>query len=698
MGSTVRALSQLYAEIRAGSFRGLTSSITALRVIVLGYSAILLIAVWTYAVHVIQSDFRVTETTTRERLRARGGAFNAEVEAMMGDGVGAAVAAANEIGGQRGFAIASQAKIQQTIGHMLTGGPYVRALFLGSTARFELLARGGRSESLTAVPPWFRPALTAGAVPSWVGLPIADPDRPGGHLVPVAQRVGTLWAGALFAFDTLAPIYTPTGEDSGTGLFNTDSTVLEAFPESRYAVLRGKNFASAEAARRVLALPDNGGVVVVPGIIWPIPNVVAFKRVAGYPMASVAWQQQAATLASWNDRRRETLALAGALTLVICAAGGVVIYFLHALRRRERHYRALFNNAAFGVLLLEGEDFVDCNARSATMFGARDQGALKGLQPRDVAPPTQPHGLTSEASMRQRLREALENGTAYFEWTFRRLDTGEPLIAEVDLTGLEADQRTLTLAVFHDITQRKRLDEEREAMLRELQQLAGTLVQLQDDERRRIGRDLHDSTGQILTALGMQLARLQRLAETEKSPTRALIADCAALAQRCSSDIRTAAYLLHPPLLDEIGLLSALRWLADGLTRRSEINVVLQLPETLPRLPRDLELALFRVVQEAISNVHRHAQSPSVTIRLTLETAAITLEVQDAGLGIPEAFDSGNVPDPIMRGVGLAGMRERLRQLGGQLTILSSPSGTCVRATVPVPRTATTAPETPLPV
>jgi two-component system NarL family sensor kinase len=692
----VRALSQLYATFRAGSLRGLTSSITALRIIVLGYSAILLIGVWSYALHVIQNDFRLTDATTRERLRARGAAFNAEVEAMMGDGVGAAVAAANELGGQRGFAIAAQVQIQRTMDHMLTGGPYVRALFLGSSARLELVARGGRHESLTELPTWFRPTLTAGEVPSWVGAPIADPDRPGGHLMPVAQRVGNLWAGALFAFDTLAPIYTPTGEDSGTGLFQVDSTVLEAFPESRYAAVRGRNFASAEALRRALALPAGGGVVVVPGIISQQPNVVAIKRVTGYPMVSAAWQLQTAIFASWSDRRRETVALAGALTLVISAAGGVVIYFLHALRRRERHYRALFNNAAFGVLLLEGEHFVDCNARSAKMFGARDQEALKGLQPRDVAPPTQPHGGSSEASMREKLREALDNGTAWFEWTFRRLDTGEPLIAEVDLTGLEADQRTLTLAVFHDITQRKRLDAEREAMLSELQQLAGTLVQLQDDERRRIGRDLHDSTGQILTALGMQLARLQRLAEAENSPTKGLIADCAALAQRCSSDIRTASYLLHPPLLDEIGLLSALRWLADGLTRRSDINVALQLPETLPRLPRDLELALFRVVQEAINNVHRHAQSPSVTIRLTYGTEAVTLEVEDAGLGIPEAFDSGTVPDPIMRGVGLGGMRERLRQLGGQLTILSSPNGTCVRAMVPVPSTLATAPETPL--
>lgn len=684
----------VHLATRVGSFRGLTSSIAALRIIVLSYSAILLIAVWSYALHVIQSDFRTTEATTRERLRARDAAFNAQIEAMMGDGVGAAVAAANELGGQRGFAVASQERIQQIIGHMLTGGPYVRGLFLGDAERFELLGRGARRESLAELPSWFKPVLSAGAVPNWVGRPIADPDRPGGYLVPVAQRLGSLWAGALFAFDTLAPIYSPTGEDSGTGLFSTDSMVLEGFPESTYAVVRGKNFASAKVIRRALALQAGGGILIAPGIISPTLEWIAVKQVTGYPMVAAAWQKQAAILASWSGRRRETLALSGALTLVISAAGGVVIYFLHALRRRERHYRALFNNAAFGVLLLEGEQFVDCNARSATMFGASDPEALKGLQPRDVAPPTQPHGPSSEASMRDSLHEALEKGTARFEWTFKRLDTGEPLIAEVDLTGLEADQRTLTLAVFHDITQRKRLDEEREAMLRELQQLAGTLVQLQDEERRRIGRDLHDSTGQILTALGMQLARLQRIAKSVNSPHQSLIDDCVALAQRCSSDIRTASYLLHPPLLDEIGLLSALRWLADGLTRRSDINVILQLPETLPRLPRDLELALFRVVQEAISNVHRHSQSPSITIRLTLDTDAVTLEVEDAGLGIPEAFESGNVPDTIMRGVGLGGMRERLRQLGGQLTIHSSPNGTCVRATVPVPRTASNSPKT----
>src|SRR5262249_36855658 len=155
-------------------------------------------------------------------------------------------------------------------------------------------------------------------------------------------------------------------------------------------------------------------------------NVVSVKTVTGYPMVSAAWQFQSAILASWSERRRETLALAGALTLVISAAGCIVIYFLKALRRRERHYQALFNNAAFGVLLLEGDELIDCNDRSAKMFGARDQAALKGLQPRDLAPRLQPQGRSSDAGMRERIGEALERGTSFFEWTFKRLDTGAP--------------------------------------------------------------------------------------------------------------------------------------------------------------------------------------------------------------------------------------------------------------------------------
>jgi signal transduction histidine kinase len=260
----------------------------------------------------------------------------------------------------------------------------------------------------------------------------------------------------------------------------------------------------------------------------------------------------------------------------------------------------------------------------------------------------------------------------------------------VDLSSLDADGKTLTLAVIHDVSQRKLMDEERERVLNELHELAATLVHLQDDERRRIGRDLHDSTGQTLAALELGLTRLTRVVEPLSNSARSLTDECVTLARQCSTEIRTASYLLHPPLLDEIGLLSALRWLADGLRQRSGIKIELELPETMDRLPAEHELAIFRVAQEALTNVHRHSKSPSVTIRLFERDGSVILEVEDAGHGILAGGSSGKVEAAGALGVGLAGMRERMRQLGGALGVRTSASGTCVRAelTLTLTRTA----------
>jgi two-component system NarL family sensor kinase len=209
---------------------------------------------------------------------------------------------------------------------------------------------------------------------------------------------------------------------------------------------------------------------------------------------------------------------------------------------------------------------------------------------------------------------------------------------------------------------------------------------LQDEERRRIGRDLHDTTGQALAALEFKLERLAQRAEPLGDVQRALVHECLELAHQCSREIRTASYLLHPPLLEEIGLLSALRWLADGLRQRSEIDVRLELPQTTARLPREQELAIFRVAQEALTNVHRHSRSPSATLRLYEQDGAMVLEVEDVGQGMAAGSASGLVEEASALGVGLAGMRERMRQLGGILTVSSGPQGTCVRASLPIIR------------
>ncbi len=230
------------------------------------------------------------------------------------------------------------------------------------------------------------------------------------------------------------------------------------------------------------------------------------------------------------------------------------------------------------------------------------------------------------------------------------------------------------------------LDSEREQALADLRTVTGELTRLQDEERRRIGRDLHDSTGQTLAALELGLARLMHSSASQTPDQRDLLESCARLAHQCSAEIRTASYLLHPPLLDELGLVSALRWLADGLRERSGLDVRLDLPESMARLPRDQELTLFRVAQEALTNVHRHAASPWVLIKLKVNDQSVLLQIEDAGRGIPATARAAGQGGYVI-GVGLAGMRERVRQVGGSFVVEASGRGTAVQATLPRGRT-----------
>lgn len=215
-----------------------------------------------------------------------------------------------------------------------------------------------------------------------------------------------------------------------------------------------------------------------------------------------------------------------------------------------------------------------------------------------------------------------------------------------------------------------------------LRVLSARLMQLQDDERRRIARELHDSVGQMLAALGMNLAAvgtdIERLAKTANT-----VNDSAALVRELSQEVRTISHLLHPPLLDEAGLASALRWYIDGFAQRSQIKLNLEVPADLVRLDRESETAIFRTVQECLTNIHRHSESPTARIRIRHSEDQICVEIEDQGKGIPpeKQFEMAATGTP---GVGLRGMRERLRQLGGSLDIHSNGKGTLVVARLPV--------------
>jgi signal transduction histidine kinase len=215
-----------------------------------------------------------------------------------------------------------------------------------------------------------------------------------------------------------------------------------------------------------------------------------------------------------------------------------------------------------------------------------------------------------------------------------------------------------------------------------LRELSARLMQLQDDERRRIARELHDSVGQMLAALGMNLATvgtdIERLTRTAST-----VNDSAALVQELSREVRTISHLLHPPLLDEAGLASALHWYVDGFAQRSKIKVDLEIPADFERLARESETAIFRTVQECLTNIHRHSESPTARIRIAASDGHVFVEVEDRGKGIPpeKQFEMGSTGTP---GVGIRGMRERLRQLGGSLDIHSNGNGTLIVARLPV--------------
>jgi len=214
-----------------------------------------------------------------------------------------------------------------------------------------------------------------------------------------------------------------------------------------------------------------------------------------------------------------------------------------------------------------------------------------------------------------------------------------------------------------------------------LRVLSARLMDLQDAERRRIARDLHDSTGQTLAALSMNLSLLARRASTLDPDAKGILSECAVLARRCSDELRTMAYLLHPPLLDELGLVGAVRDYCDGFAERSGIRVDLAVPPDLGRLPKEAETALFRIMQESLTNVHRHSGSRTASIRIVRQPTEFRLEVQDTGTGVrPESLQAATGG---AAGVGIAGMRERVGQLGGRLEIKSGPGGTTVIAVLP---------------
>jgi PAS domain S-box-containing protein len=261
--------------------------------------------------------------------------------------------------------------------------------------------------------------------------------------------------------------------------------------------------------------------------------------------------------------------------------------------------------------------------------------------------------------------------------------------SELALSAGEARYRVLAEGLDQQVQARTlELQSRNREMLRmyeSLRTLSTRMMTVQDEERRRIARDLHDSSGQLLAVIDMQLSTLAQDLRKAAPQFNEQVEETERLVEQLQKEIRTTSYLLHPPLLDEAGLFSALSWYVEGLNKRSNVQITLEIAPDFGRLPRDIELVVFRLVQESLANIYRHSGSETAMIRIARDEGTIAVEVQDQGKGIPpeklvEIQSEGS-------GVGIRGMRERLRQFSGELRIESGENGTRVWVTISIPQT-----------
>lgn len=376
-------------------------------------------------------------------------------------------------------------------------------------------------------------------------------------------------------------------------------------------------------------------------------------------------------------------------------AGGVSIFYhdiseRRAAERAARETQTLLQssldalNAHIAILDSSGT-IIATNAAwqqvAALVNRSGEPYLLIGSNYLEVSEQTRPHHRMIAAGLRQLIRGEVEEfrcefASAFFEGSWfqmrgTRFGVGDDLrlvVAHEDITDIKASESAM-------------------------RRLTAKLLRSQDDERRRIARELHDSTAQNLLGASLGISQALRLVPRLKRTAKAALEESRSLIDESQREIRTVSYLLHPPMLDVAGLPVALRWLCEGFGRRTDMAVELQLSPDIQRLPDDLEAALFRIAQEGLTNVHRHAGGTMARVSLKLaphtgQARDIALEIEDNGKGMPNLDQVGvgsRGRDTNNMGVGLAGMRERLHQFGGRMEIRSGPQGTVVQVSVPLP-------------
>ncbi len=348
-----------------------------------------------------------------------------------------------------------------------------------------------------------------------------------------------------------------------------------------------------------------------------------------------------------------------------------------AHRATEERFRLLVDQVRdYAIFMLDVEGYVQTwNAGAERIKGYR-AAEIVGKHFSCFYPPKDIQAGKPAQNLKVTVREGRFEDEG---WRVRK--DGSNFWANVVITALHDSSGNLRgfAKVTRDMTDHKRAEES-------LSRLSGRVLKLQDAERRRIARELHDSTSQTLSALALNLSLLQLRTSQLGTEVLKTVSEAMRLAEQASSEVRNISHLLHPPDLDEVGLTAAIQWHVRKFTERTGLHVDVKLPSRFQRLGSEKELTLFRVMQEGLTNVHRHSGSLTARVQLALRRGNVVLQIEDTGHGMPTGtldLDDGH-SGSIDVGVGIRGMRERIRQLGGQLEIRSNHSGTCVTAILPL--------------
>jgi PAS domain S-box-containing protein len=344
------------------------------------------------------------------------------------------------------------------------------------------------------------------------------------------------------------------------------------------------------------------------------------------------------------------------------------------LERTSQFNRLILTSVQEGIIV-HGRDlrYQLWNPYMERMSGLNAEAVL-GRHPRELFPFLEEHGAL--AQMERALAGEVTTST---DVPYEVPRTGERGWCDNKYGPLrnETGEVVGVIATVRDVTGRKQHEDD-------LHELSFRLLRLQDEERRRIARDLHDGLAQHLMAASLNLARLNKLPPASREERSAILAETREIVSDCARQIRSLSYLLHPPLLDELGLASAIEEYAEGFGQRTGIRLEVDLQPGLGRLLQETETALFRILQESLGNIQKHSGSDTASIRLASSGDRVTLEISDQGKGIPGHELHTDAARSHTLGVGILGMRERMRQLGGRLEISSSGRGTTVRAVLPL--------------